>query len=304
VPEALDRHNVAGVTDPLSIQLSDGRTLAFAEYGTPDGDALFFFHGLPGSRGFSAMLADDARAVGLRIVAPDRPGFGASTFAPDRTFSSWAADVEALADHLGIDRFYVAGISGGGPYTLAAAHGLGTRVRSAGVISGGGDMSDPSALEGMHEQNRDIFQVALDGGREAVAVAAKPMLDALQADPDAAEEASMAGMPPQDLELLKRRPDSGEALRADGLAALAQGVDGLAYEVELFVKPWDFDVSEITAPVVLWHGDDDRNAPLSHAQALAAQIPHAELIVWTGMGHLTAIDRMQEIFGHLIKVGS
>jgi pimeloyl-ACP methyl ester carboxylesterase len=283
--------------------LADGRALSYAEYGAPDGTPLFFFHGLPGSRKFAAPFSGDAADLGIRVIAPDRPGFGASTFQPGRLFGDWPADVAALADHLGLDRFFVSGISGGGPYTLACAHALGERVRAGGVISGGGDMSVPGALEGMHDQNRQLFELALSAGAEGVATAMAPMVEMIRNDPDLAMKAAEAGLPAADLELLNRRTDIKDALNADGQEALAQGIEGVAHEVYLFVQPWGFDVAEITRPVVLWHGDDDRNAPLSHAQALADRMPHAELIVWEGMGHLTAIDRVKEIFGHLVEAG-
>lgn len=285
-----------------TLELPDGRTLAWSEYGAAGGEPLLFFHGLPSSRRFAGALANDAASLNLRVVAPDRPGFGKSTFQPGRTFVDWAADVQALADHLGIDRFSVAGISGGGPYTLSVAHALPERVRAAGVISGGGDMSAPDAFEGMHAENRALFELALSGGSDAVAEAMAPALDMLQADPDAAFEASTAGLPEADLEILHRRPDIRAALRLDGIESLRNGLEGTAHEVCMFVQPWGFDVAEITVPVVIFHGDDDRNAPLSHAQALADRIPDAELVVWTGMGHLTSIERSKDVLAHVMEI--
>ena len=293
------------MTEPLvddSLALPDGRTLAWAEYGDAAGEPLFFFHGLPGSRRFCLALADDASALGIRIVAPDRPGFGGSTFQPDRKFTDWPADVAALADHIGVDRFIVSGISGGGVYVLTSAHQLSDRVRSAGVISGAGEMKSAADFEGMHDQNKAIFQLALDAGADGVATAMAPMIEMLKGDPQVAMQAFMAGAPPADVELLERRADIREMMPTDALEAMRDGVAGTAHEAAMFVRPWGFDVGEITVPVVLWHGDDDRNAPLSHAQALADRIPNAELVVWTGMGHLTAIDRVQDILGHLLKV--
>lgn len=281
-----------------TITLADGRTLSWAEYGKADGDALFFFHGLPGSRFLGGALDKDAASVGLRLVAPERPGFGRSTFAPDRTFASWADDVRQLADHLGIDRFYVAGISGGGPYTLACAHELPDRVRAAGVISGAGEIADRDGLNGMHAENRAIFELAFNEGFDGVKNAMAPMLEMLKSDE--AFDAQMSGLPDADKELLARRPDVRDGMKADGVEALAQGPDATAYECCMFVQPWGFDVSEIRVPVVIWHGDDDRNAPLAHAQALAAKIPDAELIVWSGMGHLTAIERGKDVLEKLV----
>ncbi len=285
-----------------SFELDDGRQLAWAEFGDPEGGPLFFFHGLPGSRYFSALLDADAKKTGIRLISPDRPGFGRSSMAPGRTFVSWAADVAELADRLNVERFMVSGISGGGAYTLSTAHQLGDRVTAAGVISGGGDISTPEALEGMHPQNRAIFELAASAGPEGVAAAMQPTLDALRANPEAFTDGLSEGLPAADVELLARQPEMVEALKRDGLAATEHGVEGASYEAWLYVQPWDFDVAEIRVPVVLWHGDDDRNAPLSHAKTLADSIPGADLIVWTGMGHLTALERGSQIFTKLLEL--
>jgi pimeloyl-ACP methyl ester carboxylesterase len=286
------------------LELPDGRTLGWAEFGDPDGQPLFFFHGLPGSRWFSGLLDGDARECGIRVVAPERPGFGGSTQSENRKFGDWPDDVERLADHLGLDRFLVAGISGGGAYTLSTAHRLGSRVRAAGVISGGGDISTPEALEGMHPQNRAIFELAAQAGPEGVAQAMQPQLEGMKADPEGFMKAMSEGLPPADVELLGRLESARELLQKDAFAAFEQGTIGPGYEAWLYVQPWDFDVSEIEVPVVLWHGDDDRNAPLSHAKALVDKMPHAELVVWTGMGHLTALERGSEVFTKLLAAAA
>ena len=114
------------MTPPRTYQtttLPDGRTLAYAEYGDPDGRPLFFFHGFGGTHlGWGYLESNcDALNAGVRIISPDRPGTGRSTFMPNRQFTDWPADVTALADALGLDRFGVLGVSGGGPYALACA---------------------------------------------------------------------------------------------------------------------------------------------------------------------------------------
>ena len=104
------------------ITLPDGRRLAYAEFGTPDGRPVLYFHGAPSSRLEPLLVGDDAwRANGLRVIAPDRPGVGLSDFLPKRGFSQWPNDVVALADALGLERFGVIGMSGGGGYVAACA---------------------------------------------------------------------------------------------------------------------------------------------------------------------------------------
>src|SRR5438477_8329797 len=102
------------------IRLGDGRRVAFATYGKPDGSPIIYFHGTPGNR-VNPHLEQWGRELGLWFVAPDRPGFGASSFSPRRTLLGLAADIRELAEHLSLTRFAVVGISGGGPPALACA---------------------------------------------------------------------------------------------------------------------------------------------------------------------------------------
>src|SRR5512136_1482675 len=110
-----------------TIALSDGRTLAYAEYGDPTGQPVFFFHGMPGSRLFRPPDQITAK-VGVRLITTDRPGYGLSTFQPGRRFLDWPGDIAQLADHLNMEKFAVMGHSAGGPYVAACAYALPQRV--------------------------------------------------------------------------------------------------------------------------------------------------------------------------------
>ena len=110
--------------------------LGYAEYGDPDGWPLMFFHGTPGSRVMARFAASRAREMGVRLIAPERPGFGLSDVQPQRRLLDWVEDIGELADALNLDRFAVAGVSGGGPYVAACAWKMGTRLVAAGIVSG------------------------------------------------------------------------------------------------------------------------------------------------------------------------
>jgi hypothetical protein len=86
------------------LRLADGRTLACLELGDAGGSPILYFHGYPGSRLEGRLGARAARRLGLRLLAPDRPGFGASTFLPGRTIGAWAADVAELAGQFELRR--------------------------------------------------------------------------------------------------------------------------------------------------------------------------------------------------------
>ncbi|HTO01767.1 MAG TPA: alpha/beta hydrolase, partial [Microthrixaceae bacterium] len=103
--------------------VTGGRKFGWAEFGHPDGDVVLWFHGTPGAR-FQIPPGIDEIALqrGFRVIGVERPGTGSSTNHYYRRIKEFGPDIEALADGLGIERFGVVGLSGGGPYTLAVAH--------------------------------------------------------------------------------------------------------------------------------------------------------------------------------------
>src|SRR5512135_3671545 len=120
-----------------SFRLPDGRSLAYAEYGAPDGKPVLYFHGLSGSRLEPAMLgSDEMKKAGIRLIAPDRPGMGGSDFQPGRGFSDWPRDIACLADMMGLGRFGVFGVSGGGGYVSACTCMIPERLTGAVIASG------------------------------------------------------------------------------------------------------------------------------------------------------------------------
>ncbi|KAL6988405.1 hypothetical protein U1Q18_014153 [Sarracenia purpurea var. burkii] len=109
------------VTAPR-IKLSDGRYLAYKEYGVPRDRAKYkivFVHGFDCCR-HDAVVAtrlspDIVEGLGVYVVSFDRPGYGQSDPNPKRTVKSMALDIEELADQLGLgSKFYVSGFSMGG----------------------------------------------------------------------------------------------------------------------------------------------------------------------------------------------
>src|SRR5438270_9631768 len=105
--------------------------MAWAEQGDPDGVPVLGCHGSPSSR-LERHVEDPADYLrwGVRLIVPDRPGFGRSDPRPGRRVLGWPDDVRELLDHLRIDRFAVLSLSGGAAYALACAHAFGNRVSS------------------------------------------------------------------------------------------------------------------------------------------------------------------------------
>ncbi|MFQ5852166.1 MAG: alpha/beta fold hydrolase [Candidatus Binatia bacterium] len=271
------------------ITLADGRTLACLALGELGGAPVMYFHGYPGSRLEARLAAGAARRLGWRMFAPDRPGFGESTFRPGRTLGAWAADVAHLADRLGLERFAVVGVSGGGPYALACAARIPERLSRVALVCALGPTARKDLTDGMVTLNR----VALAVGSRM------PLLAGLAIDlaarlirrhPEPSLAYMLASAPPADRMVLA---DPGyRELFAESMAeALRQGGRGAAWELSLLARPWDFRLEEVRAPVRIWQGLADNIVPPAIARHLAAVLPHSEPHYLPDEGHISLIVR-------------
>jgi pimeloyl-ACP methyl ester carboxylesterase len=282
--------------DPVedgTLLLGNGRRLGYAQYGRPDGEPFFYFHGHPGSR-LEARFAHQAAAeAGLRVIALDRPGYGLSDYQPGRAITDWPADVAEAADLLQIGRFSVAGASGGGPYALVCAWRLPGRVVRAAVISGVGPFQVPGATEGMRWQNRIGFKWASRWPALARAVM-RSMQRNMASRPERTIDAIARAMSPVDAAVV-RRPGVRDVLIADITEAFRQGSEGAALDVALLGRPWGFALREIKPLVHLWQGEADNLVPAAMGRYQAAQIPLCRATFLPGEGHLLIIDRMPDL---------
>lgn len=276
------------------LQLADGRTLAYAEYGDPGGAPLLFFHGTPGSRLQLRDLDDQARQLKVRVVAPDRPGFGESSPQPGRTIGQYADDVRQLADHLGLQRFAVAGVSGGGGYATACAARLPDRVTIALVIAGMAPAAK-AVLAQMRPKNRAVLRLA----RWAPWLLRRMMarLATMVADKGSeALERMLKGVPAVDAEII-RRPQVRATFAADTLESMRQGPDATVAELRLYTRAYDFALEDIAVPVHLFHGDADVNVPIAVGRDVASRIPGCQATFTPGAGHLWFLDHTDQILG-------
>ena len=271
------------------LQLADGRTLACLALGDPGGSTVLYFHGYPGSRLEGRLAAGAARRLGLRLLAPDRPGFGESTFQPGRTLGSWAADVAELADQLALERFAVVGVSGGGPYALACAARIPERLSRVALVGALGPLARKQLTRDMVTLNRLALALAAHSppvARLAVQIAARWV----PRHPERYIAHMMAGAPPADRRVLADAVY--RTLLAESTAeALRQGGRGAAGELMLLARPWDFGLQEVLVPVRIWQGLADNIVPPAMAQYLADALPHSETHYLPDEGHLSMIVR-------------
>ena len=279
----------------------DGRTLCAVEAGDPEGRAVFALHGTPGSRLFWHEAVEDAEKRGIRIVAYDRPGYGGSDPAPGRTVVDAADDIAAIADALGIDRYAVYGGSGGGPHALANAVRPERVVAVAALASVAPWGAEGLAwLDGMGQDNLDEFGATLEGEEALRAYLEKERDSMLSGSPEAIADSLESLLCPPDRACL-----TGELATYfyDQIKeALRDGVDGWVEDDFVFIKPWGFELEEISVPVQVWHGAQDQFVPVAHGRWLAGRIPGAEEHVYDEDGHLTLqISRIADVHGWLLR---
>ncbi len=279
--------------DSHVMTLSDGRDLGWTEVGDHGGFAVLGFHGTPGSRLQLALEDATVRERGIRLVLPDRPGYGLSTFSVGRRLVDWPGDVAQLADHLGIERFSVMGVSGGGPHAAACAALLAERVERAGIVSGVGPLADPASAEGMMRSNQVIARLARRRSKVLRALSAAQTA-AVRRWPDRALDLMVRQLPTPDVEVLSR-PEIRDLFLRDARRASRTTSRATVQDFELFASDWGFALSGITVAVHLWQGDLDVNVSPRHAVLQHEAIPGSVLHECPGEGHFLVIDHFIEI---------
>ncbi len=278
-----------------TVQTTDGRRLATAVYGDPEGRPVFLLHGTPGSRIGPRPRSAILHRLGVRLICFDRPGYGESDRLPGRRVVDAAADVAAIADYFELPKFAVVGRSGGGPHALACAALLPERTTKAAVLVGIAPRQAEGLdwLGGMTESNVAEY-AAVTRGYQQIATITRAAAEAVRADP-----ASLLTMLQDQLPDPDQRVVADRGIRSQLLAAYADALrtseHGWIDDDVAFHAPWGFDLAAVAIPVLLWHGASDTLSPVSHVKWLAERIPHASVVVQPGAAHFGALPVLPDI---------
>lgn len=280
--------------DNRSVGLSTGVDLSILEAGAGAGHHLMLVHGFTGAKEdfadhVDALALASAGAAstgngGWHVVAPDLRGHGASSAPPGADsygLKIFAADILALADALGWDRFALLGHSMGG---MAAQHAaLEAPERIAGLV-----LMDtaPGPMGGV-----DPDVIAL--GKSVVSAGGMALL--VKAQREREGELTSAA----DRRLRETRP--GYAAFGEAKALACAGDMWLAMVDEIVTTQPDRlrDLAGLTVPILVMVGEQDR--PLvPHARAMAATIPGARLEIIADAGHSPQFENPAAWFGALV----
>ncbi|MEO8440106.1 MAG: alpha/beta hydrolase [Spartobacteria bacterium] len=281
------------------IELRKGGVVAVSEYGATTGTPVFFCHGWPSSRTMAELTDVAARELDIRIISPDRPGIRNSSLQPERKLLDWPPLLAELADAMGIDEFRLLGISGGAPYTFAAAWALPERVRAIAAVSGApplAELPDRAQLLALYRwmlffypRHREFLRFSFHVARPflslKVPLRIRPLLLKLLQPCDANVMRDIAAF---------------EACFESQRQAWRASADGLMVDAEIYARPWGFPLEEVRVPVRLWHGKKDRSFNWQLAQSLGARLPRCAVHLVEGEGHYSLpIRHMREILADL-----
>lgn len=285
-----------------TIAVGEGRRLGFAEYGSAQGRAVIWLHGTPGARRQIPMEARAfAKRENVRLIGLDRPGIGSST--PHRYGSvlDFAADLETVADTLGIDQMAMVGLSGGGPYTLATAHAMPDRVVAAGILGGVAPSKGPDSIGGGMVDVGVLLAPALAAGGAPIGIAASTIIR--MARPFASPMIDLYGYasPEGDRRLLAR-PEFKAMFLDDLLNGGRKQLSAPFADIVLFARDWGFRVGDVKVPVRWWHGDCDHIIPYFHGEHMVRLLPDAQFFPMPGESHLGGLGRAEEILTTLLDI--
>ena len=259
------------------------RRIAYAEYGADTGETVVFLHGTPGSRRLAALFASTALENDVRILAPDRPGYGRSDPWPDRTIRDGESIVRAVLDRAGVDTARLVAFSGGAPYAFAAAAGLPDRIDRVDAVAGA---TPPEHLHERPAVQRVLSRVGTTVPAALAGLFRVQRWVAGRRDPSFVVAQYTTGDPGDAVS-----DHAAAVVRDDFLESLARHRGGAVTEFRQTAADWDVDFEAIDAPVRLRHGTDDANVPIAAVRRFEASLPTARLEVLDGADHLETLLR-------------
>ncbi|MGX4693965.1 alpha/beta fold hydrolase [Streptomyces sp. JNUCC 63] len=285
---------------PDHVRTADGRRLRVEVSGDPHGRPVFLLHGMPGSRVGPRPRSMFLYQRGARLISYDRPGYGGSDRRPGRRVADVVQDVAVVADALELDRFAVAGRSGGAPHALACAALLPDRVTRAAALVGLAPRNAEGLdwFAGMAPSNVTEFRTAFTDP-ERFAAGIIPRSARIRDDPARLLE-ELRGVLTADDRLIVSDNTVRSMLLRNYREALRTSPYGWIDDALALTGPWGFDPARIRVPVLLWHGAQDVFSPASHSAWLADRIPRATAVLEADAAHFAALRALPEVLNWLL----
>lgn len=294
---SIDRPKLEG-----NIAVGEGRQISFAEFGNPQGRAVFWLHGTPGAR---RQIPTEARTFAarknIRLIGIDRPGIGSSTPYQYENVLGFTDDLRTVADTLGINRFAVIGLSGGGPYTLAAAAAMPDRVVMAAVLGGVAPLIGEDGISSGLMELAKIVRPVIEVADTPIRWVAGSLMKLIAPFGSPALDLYARISPDGDRNLLSR-PEFKAMFLDDLLNGSRRQLAAPFADIVVFARDWGFRLEDIKVPVRWWHGDADHIVPYAHGQHAVARIADAEMYTLPGESHLAGLGVPEDILTKILEV--
>lgn len=285
------------------IKLQDGRILGYAEYGDSLGYPIFYFHGGQESRLSSTFMDSTAKKLKIRIISPDRPGVGISTFSENRQFIDWGSDVSQLADYLQLNKYSIFGLSGGAPHVLSCIIADSARIENASIISGATPYDYKGSLKGMWFPVKLIHWFASWDSDKQLRKIIQDDFENLVNKPEKRISQFQKYLPKPDKKLMTEHPEYGWDFIEGSKESYSQGIDAVVQEWKLYVSDWGMDLSSINFPISLWYGSADKMAPTYRGIYYDKVLPKSVLKIIDNEGHFSLIRNHLEAILIELKEG-
>jgi len=287
------------------LTLADGRKLSYVLYGTPNGKAVFYFHGTPSSRleplllnEYNKSLEQLLQQYNIYLIAIDRPGAGLSTYNPHKSYQSFAADVQQLAIHLQVTNACILGWSGAGPYALSVAFHFPELITAIYLITTfARSFSEPQVFEAMHA-NKYYF-----GTAKYAPWLLRAVMNIVSKKPVSKPMPKwLAGLPQVDYNCMNTSEYIQHLSAVTICESCITGSKGAVQEAALYFSPTDYDIAQIQQPVHYWWGTADNVVPMVHAKAIEEHAPNATMHYKQGEGHISIyIHYFEEVLATIAK---
>lgn len=291
---ASDVPNASDSSHGTIMRLRDGRALAYLEVGALDGTPVIHCHGNPSSRLEVLLLAEQATSLKVRLIGVDRPGIGYSDPKPGYGLLDWPDDVAELAEQLGLDRFAISGLSGGGPFALACAYKMPERLTACGLISTVAPVAfmkqvGPWGVRAVYvlleRMPPGVFRAfvrrTLSQGARASAASMETTLTQHSARLGSGDQTAIAD------------PHIRQIYARTAVESYRQGKPGLEANLEearLLATPWAFHADDVMFErIFVWHGEQDRIMPVGATRLLTQVLPHCVATYYPDSGHLSTV---------------
>lgn len=294
---SIDRPKLEG-----NIAVGEDRQIGFAEFGNPQGRAVFWLHGTPGAR---RQIPTEARAFAarknIRLIGIDRPGIGSSTPYQYENVLGFTEDLRTIADTLGINRFAVIGLSGGGPYTLATAAAMPDRVVMAAVLGGVAPLIGEDGISSGLMELAKIVRPVIEVADTPIRWVAGSLIKLIGPFGSPALDLYARISPDGDRNLLSR-PEFKAMFLDDLLNGSRKQLAAPFADIVVFARDWGFRLEDIKVPVRWWHGDADHIVPYAHGEHAVARIADAEMYTLPGESHLAGLGVPEDILSKILEV--